>query len=67
MKKHFQKMDYVDIFINLENNMVIKKDVQLILYGGKHIIDLIEQSKNLAIELCITWKMVQKERLYVKK
>ena len=42
MKKHFQKMDYVDIFINLENNMVIKKDMQLILYGGKHIIDLIE-------------------------
>ena len=41
MKNHFQKMDYIDIFTNLENNMVIKNDVQLILFGVKILIDLI--------------------------
>ena len=41
MKSHFQKMGYIDIFTNLENNMAIKNDVQLILFGVKLLIDLI--------------------------
>ena len=53
-------------FYHLENNMAIKNDVQLILFRVKMLIDLIGKTKNLAIEFCITFKVVQKERLYVK-
>ena len=40
-KNHFQKMGYIDIFTKLENNMAIKNDVQLILFGVKILIELI--------------------------
>ena len=41
MKNDFRKMGYIDIFTNLENNMVMKNDVQQTLYGVKILIDLI--------------------------
>ena len=48
-KRYYPKMDYIDTFINLTNNMETKKDGQQTLFGIKIRIDYIELYKNQVI------------------